>query len=192
MNQHTALTCKKCGETFKALLLHNEVPPKFCCRACEQGVKSKRCGACGKTKPLKEWGKSRRHALGLQSQCYTCRKVSSRKYYVDSREKINERSTKIRIKKRLSLLSKLGKKCANCGETNVTVLQIDHVNNDGGKERRDLNARGLTLPIMNAYLNGTYDIKRIQILCANCNFQKQYISDRYKKYIEDVKKEVGY
>ena len=59
-----------------------------------------------------------------------------------------------------------GNVCSCCGETEIMFLTIDHVNNDGNKDRR---------------INGTHIYKRIikegfpshfQILCRNCNWGK--------------------
>lgn len=152
----------------------------------------RKCKRCGIFKPLSEWGKNKASSTGLQSWCMVCRIADSKVYTEKNRKRIGEVSAKCRIKRRLQLLSKLGKQCVNCGENKVEFLQIDHVNNDGGQERKENGVRGMTTKIINEYLNGKLDIKRIQILCANCNYEKQYVSDRLLRYIDEVKNEIGY
>lgn len=184
------LTCKK---DFKTSTWEYSTPSKvYCNNDCLLNRTDKKCSRCGILKPLSEWGKNKASPTGLQGWCIVCRQKDSKVYFKKNRERINERTSKLRIKRRLQLLSKLGKKCVWCGESRIHFLQFDHVNNDGGKERREHNQRGMTVYLMNDYLRENLDINRLQILCANCNFKKQYVSDRLLRYISEVKNEIGY
>jgi len=76
-----------------------------------------------------------------------------------------------RDKIRDNILVHYGDKCACCGEHRREFLTIDHINNDGHRERKKLDCRG--------YSGGFYHsiIKRgfpdhYQILCWNCNCAK--------------------
>lgn len=152
----------------------------------------RKCSKCGLTKHISLWGKNKASSTGLQSWCMMCRQKDSEIYSKKNRKRIGEVSRKCRIKRRLQLLILLGKICINCGENRVQFLQIDHINNDGGKERKESGQRGMTTTIINEYLSGKRDIKRLQILCANCNYKKQYLSESLLKYIDEVKKEIDY
>ena len=74
---------------------------------------------------------------------------------------------------RTSVLRLLGGECKRCGMTDVRVLQIDHINGNGYKERIEQNYDGG---------NTHYYYKHIlevngdgyQLLCANCNWIKRY------------------
>lgn len=61
-----------------------------------------------------------------------------------------------------------GSFCACCGETEFAFLTLDHINNDGGKERR-AHGRGI-------YTYGNLRKRGyppgLQVLCMNCNFGK--------------------
>ena len=59
----------------------------------------------------------------------------------------------------------LGDKCQQCGEKDPRVLQIDHVNSDGAKERK--------LGRLELYKKVEDTPHRYQLLCANCNWRKR-------------------
>lgn len=66
------------------------------------------------------------------------------------------------------MFAKFGNKCACCGEAAPEFLQIDHINNDGAKHRRSVEA-GITLC---RWLIKSNFPPGFQLLCANCNFAK--------------------
>ena len=59
----------------------------------------------------------------------------------------------------------LGNKCVQCGERDVRVLQIDHVNSDGALERK--------LTRLQLYKKVEAEPHRYQLLCANDNWRKR-------------------
>jgi hypothetical protein len=73
-------------------------------------------------------------------------------------------------KRKQSCIDKLGGKCAECGETDVDVLEVDHVNNDGAEKRRI----GDDASIVCKVHSGKRDANGLQILCSNCNAAKAY------------------
>lgn len=121
-----------------------------------------------------------------------CKKCVSRKsceWAKRNPEKANAKSAKHRKKvgkkaynKRISafqrkrwpelrniVLSHYGKQCACCGESIIQFLQIDHMNNDGGKHRASGISSGSTFYywlIRNDFPEG------FQTLCVNCNWGK--------------------
>ena len=59
--------------------------------------------------------------------------------------------------------------CACCHETILEFLTIDHINNDGAEQRKQLRGRGRTILLWikrNDYPPG------FQVLCMNCNHAK--------------------
>lgn len=62
--------------------------------------------------------------------------------------------------------------CAHCGETDIRVLQLDHIAGGGAKHRRQINKRaGWSYYLWiekEGYPEG------FQVLCANCNIRKRY------------------
>lgn len=71
---------------------------------------------------------------------------------------------------RRSILALLGNKCVHCGFDDVRVLEIDHINGGGGKEREG-DKRQYYIHILHALEGGSQDY---QCLCANCNRIKVY------------------
>jgi hypothetical protein len=72
-----------------------------------------------------------------------------------------------RRKNRAKAIIILGAKCKKCSFNDIRALQIDHVNDDGGKERT-LRAR-----IDRLIIKKLVDRRRYQLLCANCNWIKR-------------------
>lgn len=65
-----------------------------------------------------------------------------------------------------------GGHCACCGESEISVLVLDHVNNDGAAHRREIATVSKTGVAVYKWAvdNNFPDI--LQVLCANCNTSK--------------------
>lgn len=85
-------------------------------------------------------------------------------YQQENRQDYNRRHREYREKLRLECYDILGNSCA-CGETDVVVFQIDHIN-DNGVEDRQLAPHQLLLKVRDKP-------EEYQILCANCNWRKR-------------------
>lgn len=69
-----------------------------------------------------------------------------------------------------SAIKNLGSKCSCCAETHVTMLEVDHVNNDGASERREDNRNNFrTYQRIRDFPESR---TRYQVLCSNCNHSK--------------------
>lgn len=96
----------------------------------------------------------------------------ARKWVLDNPDKAKEYRARRKKKILDAIYGHYGSVCKCCGETQIKFLTIDHVNNDGYKERRRQNGSMvgggyLYARIVNAGFPMTY-----QILCMNCNFGK--------------------
>ncbi len=97
-----------------------------------------------------------------------------RKTYQKNKERENKRSREYTLRRRVQVLKAYGGQtpsCSKCKETEVRVLELDHIHNDGKKERNELKKLGSGFYghlIKNNYPNK----KRYQILCKNCNYLK--------------------
>ena len=82
-------------------------------------------------------------------------------------------------KKRNEILFLLGNKCVECNYTGL-ALQIDHVNENGCKERKRLGESTLNyyLTILKKIKEGS---KEYQLLCANCNFIKRLTKENTRR-----------
>lgn len=74
----------------------------------------------------------------------------------------------IKIRRRKKLIQKLGGKCVNCGITDWRLLQINHINGGGRKERLLLGKK-LYTDILKGKREEDYNL-----LCANCNILYEY------------------
>lgn len=75
-----------------------------------------------------------------------------------------------RIEQRMLAIQSLGGKCARCECTDWRVLQIDHVNGGGTRERREHPGTiSLYKRVVRDAASGRY-----QLLCANCNWIKRF------------------
>ena len=67
------------------------------------------------------------------------------------------------------LYNQLGNKCVCCGERDWMFLTVDHVNNDGGKLRKERPALTKIWALYKAYRENPGSL---QLLCMNCNHAK--------------------
>ena len=132
------------------------------------------CGECGKA------ADKRGRAKGLCHRCYhrVARKRWDAEHRAQTRAKTaawhqahrverNDRTTARRRAVRAKVVRELGGKCQCCGETTPVFLTIDHVQNDGAKDRQT--ARHL---LYKRILTEGCPPDRYQILCWNCNSAK--------------------
>lgn len=93
-----------------------------------------------------------------------------------NREKIKKRmknyTKKVRIAVRLKLFEILGgTKCIKCKNEDARVLQFDHKNGGGRKDRKKLG--DASIKFYNYYVDHPKSAKsRLQVLCANCHVIK--------------------
>ena len=125
-------------------------------------------------------------------QHYLKNRESYHRYYLRNKEKIlnfgkewrkknrdkfkayNDRFRKNRIMEwRQELLHKLGGKCIKCGFKDIRALQFDHIKSNGSIERKGKN----TDYLLKEWLKDTDIHKKIQVLCANCNWIKRYTNN---------------
>jgi hypothetical protein len=58
-------------------------------------------------------------------------------------------------------------KCSRCGETHIEFLAVDHIHNNGRKERKENPGNAINYIIRNNFPD------EYQVLCHNCNFIKR-------------------
>jgi hypothetical protein len=72
-------------------------------------------------------------------------------------------------KTRRAVLDHYGERCVCCGETRKSMLQIDHIHNNGNMYRKLFPKTD----ICRWLIEHRYPENVIQILCANCNWSKR-------------------
>ena len=133
---------------------------------------SKRCCTCHELRPLSEYNVRTTAKDGLQARCRDC----ARQWYVANRDahraKVRLRSTAIKkeYKRRIGE-HLLAHPCVDCGESDVRVLDFDHL--DASTKRSDIakmvNAGGRWSDI-------ELEMAKCEVRCANCH--RRVTSDR--------------
>jgi hypothetical protein len=76
------------------------------------------------------------------------------------------------VERKKMVFKHYGSKCACCGEKEPNFLTIDHINNDGNKERWPSGVRITGWLLYSRIVKENYPTT-YQILCMNCNFGKR-------------------
>ena len=109
-----------------------------------------------------------------------CRKHYLKLQYREDPVGFKERAKKYQNKLRIELMLLLGTKCVRCGFDDIRALQIDHIEGKGHNER--VNIFG-SIRLMYRYYrdNPEQAKKKLQILCANCNWIKKHENNEVKE-----------
>jgi hypothetical protein len=113
------------------------------------------------TSNIYKWIVKNKFPGGFQTLCWNC---NWEKYLINKPQAKN--STKLYLKAKQKVYLYYGNKCNCCENINTNVLVIDHINNDGNKDR--MSGRKLFYwVIRNSFPDS------LQLLCRNCNNGKQ-------------------
>jgi len=74
----------------------------------------------------------------------------------------------------------LGRECVLCGYSDIRALQFDHINGGGRKEQRIYNDRATM--VLFYVKNPELAKKKLQVLCANCNWIKRNDKKEFNQY----------
>lgn len=150
--------------------------------------KSKICPQCKKILNINEYYSHIGSADGKSTYCKSCSKQKSieSNYYKSGIK--NLKNAISRFENKMKLIVKLGGKCVKCGDSNILHLQIEHKNNDGNKQRKELKTTSFTPKQLKEILENGSEYE-LQIMCANCNLEKKILNDKYssKLYQEWIK-----
>jgi len=103
-----------------------------------------------------------------------------RAYYIKNKEKADAVASEWRRSKRVETILALGGRCAACGEDDLVVLDIDHINNNGAAERKATGCKNVVFLVRRS----NYDKSVYQVLCKNCNWRKEH---KRRKNAIDIK-----
>lgn len=83
-----------------------------------------------------------------------------------------EATKKSRLKTVLEVQTAYGGKCVcpPCGETETKFLTLDHINDDGGQHRRNMNGRGNAVY---TWVKQNNFPETLRLMCFNCNSGRQ-------------------
>ena len=118
-----------------------------------------------------QWLKKNNYPEGFQVLCWNCQ------YRKRQQETSPSNPTKRQMQKasyiqslKLQCLSEYGEICP-CGESDLVVLTLDHVNDDGAKHRKETGTKG-TAFYLHLRSNGFPNDPPLQVLCIKCQYRK--------------------
>lgn len=175
--------CKK-AQPMEAFPMGDGGRRKRLCLTCRSAsAEAKACKTCGKTKPLAEFHRQVNAPDGYSYTCKTCAgayqkqhyevhtaayKETRDRWYTENRERIRAQTAAKHRERKIRVLQAYGGRCACCGEANLGLLTLDHVQGDGAAHRRELRHGKTSIRIYHwAEENGYPD--KLQVLCWNCN-----------------------
>ena len=103
--------------------------------------------------------------------------LQQQREYLDSNPNAKARKNKLDRERALQAKRTIygvlgGAKCIKCGITDIRVLQLDHINGGGKKDRKSNRS---TLKILRLHRDNLDSLKdKYQVLCANCNWIKKH------------------
>ena len=136
---------------------------------------TKICSKCKEVKPTSEFYK---HWDKLQGYCKECTCKTATEYQNTHAERYRILAKKRHARMKLQALQHYSgnpPSCTACGEADIMVLCVDHIDGGGALHRRELRASGKGNMYYwlrhNNYPAG-FQILCANFLCANCNMRK--------------------
>ena len=100
------------------------------------------------------------------------KRINMRKYRAANPQKYRAQSRAAKKKLKDAVFDIYGRRCVRCGFEDERALTLDHVKNNGSKERSELGERGVYYRALKEENYNDY-----QTLCMNCQFIKR-VKDR--------------
>jgi hypothetical protein len=131
------------------------------------------CTICKQSKAPDDFNKRRKSKDGLQPQCRICSAKRSKLYYSENREKHKGVAARNRNKtvlaNRIWMLSYLKQNpCIDCGNTDIRVLEFDHIT---GQKRNGVGQMLRNGCSLESILS---EIDKCEVRCRNCHVIKTY------------------
>jgi hypothetical protein len=120
--------------------------------------------------------KAERHRKWYQANKARLRKTKSetmRRLRAERPEHYREQSRLAKQRLRDKLFAAYGSTCLGCGFTDKRALTLDHILNNGSKERKAIGERGVYRRALDPKHKAEY-----QMLCMNCQFIKRVEAQR--------------
>lgn len=85
-----------------------------------------------------------------------------------------EANRQMRRRTRLFVVAALGGRCIDCGESDIRVMTLDHVNGDGAEHRREQgdSSRRIWRDVEKQIITLGESTRKVVLRCYNCHFKK--------------------
>jgi len=125
----------------------------------------------------KYYQEHKEHILSTNKKYRQEHKEQDKRWRATYTKKHYDEIRQIHWKRKLKVVEMLGGKCRRCGEMDIRVLQVNHIN--GGGRRDPLGKTDLYLEIV----QGRRPIDDLELLCANCNIIYEYEVGHRRVYL---------
>lgn len=128
------------------------------------------CKRCETVKPLSEFYHNYSRTKERASMCKACNVEWGKEQWKNHPERYLRLARQTARRLKIIIMEKYGGSpaaCSCCGETDMDVLCLDHINGDGRKHRREIEGKSLY-----AWIRREGYPPIFQVLCANCNMSK--------------------
>lgn len=145
----------------------------------------KLCTKCNEKKDVSQFNKNRSRKDGLQSKCRDCDRGRAKKYFHQNKVKLmtnisrHKRERVIRDKVFINEYLK-NNPCIDCGETNLVVLDFDHVKGQKFNAVGQLATSGYSIEVIKN------EIQKCEVRCANCHRIKTAKERNYYGYLAEM------
>ncbi len=119
---------------------------------------TKKCTQCDLELPIGMLIKDKYKSSGRKSCCKSCIHIQG-------------------LQRKQKIIEIFGNKCQTCNETDIDILEVDHILNDGAIKRKMGEDSSLYLKL----ISKKRTTEGLQLLCANCNAEKAYKAIQNKK-----------
>lgn len=127
-----------------------------------------------------QWLKKNNFPEGFQVLCFNCQ-FRKRKIEMMAENQTHLKEVRARYVRSIKTecLDHYGGCKCSCGEDDMDVLTLDHVNDDGAKHREETGTRGFNFYMM-LRKNGFPNDTPLQVMCLNCQFKKRNKNEERK------------
>ena len=128
------------------------------------------CPRCG-PQPRGNFGINNQKKSGLQVLCKSCQSKNTRSWYAENREQQRANIKRNKIANRLIVRRKVAEyllthPCVDCGQTDIIVLEFDHVAGD------KIDTITMLMQRNSSWEKISNEIKKCVVRCANCHRRK--------------------
>lgn len=126
----------------------------------------KTCTKCKVSKPLTAFNKDAPRKDGLSYWCKACSNANAKKFYGENQERLRLAARRRREEGVAVANAYLREHpCVDCGESDIQVLQFDHIERVRGRGHRVFDyARDVTRMLE--------EINKCEVRCANCHLRR--------------------
>lgn len=138
----------------------------------------RKCVQCREYKRLDQFSLDRSRITGMNPRCRVCGSQNTKQWRRANPERaaeIDARAQAAVKESAINVYSNGEACCACCGQADMDVLCLDHINDDGAHHRKVMGLLGYRMYLW-ARRNDYPPV--LQVLCLNCNHKKRIIRSR--------------